>query len=117
MKKPLEVVLSAPVATPSAATQRRVSSELLTHKILTQIRQLTQGTNSWSIYYTVIVNFLTVQARDEMWRSESGVEHVTVDGQSEPLHPQGSISYPKGLLVNGTPLGIIVLVVLFVHYL
>ena len=63
----------------------------------------------------MIVNFLTIQARDEMWRAESGVEHVTVDGQSEPLHPRGL--YPKGLLVNGISLGIIVLVVLFVHYL
>lgn len=36
MKKLLEVVLSAPVATPSAATQ--VSSELMTRKILIQIR-------------------------------------------------------------------------------
>lgn len=89
MKKLLEVVLSAPAATPSAATQRQVSSELLTHKILTQIRQLTQDINSWSIYHTVIVNFLTIQAKYEMWRTESGVEHVTVDGQSEPLHPRG----------------------------
>ena len=85
MKKLLEVVLSAPVATPSAATQ--VSSELMTHKILIQIRWLTQDTNSWSIYYTVIVNFLT--RLYEMWRTESGVQHVTVDGQSEPLHPRG----------------------------